>query len=115
MAGSATFTMVVSRLTKNAARSSATRITGLDRMAGKLRRLVVNGGLKPPGADRDAVQREHPGLPGGGTRLASGWVSGHRIIDVIEPGRDGRAAHRYGRQPGLSGWLSMPPPAARRL
>ena len=45
--------MVVSRLTKNAASSSAIRITGLDRMAEKLRQLVVDGGLKPPGVNRD--------------------------------------------------------------
>jgi hypothetical protein len=38
----------------NAASSSATRITGFDRMAEKLRQLVVNGGLKPPGVNRGA-------------------------------------------------------------
>src|SRR5437763_15157263 len=54
MSGSATFTMVVSRLTRNAASSSASRITGFDRMAEKLRRLVVDSGLKPPGVNRDA-------------------------------------------------------------
>src|SRR6266481_275021 len=63
MAGSATFTMVVSRLTRNAASSSATRITGFDRMAQKLRQLVVNGGLKPPGVNRDARRSNRPGRP----------------------------------------------------
>src|SRR6516165_5857936 len=41
MAGSATFTIVVSRLTRNAASSSATRIMGLDRIGSPSKRVVM--------------------------------------------------------------------------
>ena len=82
MAGSATCTRVVSRLTRNAASSSAIRITGFDLMAEKLRQLGVSGGPKPPGVDRDAGgvagpaqvdergQRQHQQHPG--VRVARG-------------------------------------------
>jgi hypothetical protein len=69
MAGSATFTSVVSRLTRNAASSSATRIMGLDRIV-LLPEWVVSS---PRPATPLWGLNKHTGVM---APVAPGWVSG---------------------------------------